>query len=222
MPHAKSVLVILALPLLAIPSTARPCTSPNQVSPISIALIRNGPGSGIVVASGYETFGTGAGVFCACGLAPIDTACVVSVNSATVVNAGTNTPIAGFSFNYNGVTTSSLTSALNHPNWAGFSSSISTAVPAGTPIDIRFNLTLNPACSDPAVLQKLHGNNGARIGTDKANADGSLMGAHQFILSPVVPSLIPTLAEWGVILLALGLATLGIWTLRRRSAAMPG
>ncbi len=203
---------------------ARACWERDAIKPANVSFVRDGPTTGTMIYSGYKTFGASSGQFCGCGVAPDGLLCgldpnggpvvVGSIDSVTIVAAGTTTPIAGFNFSQNGTTTSSFNAIFSNPDWQGFSGQITSNVPVGTELDLRFALTLNVLCDDAAVLDTFSGPN-SRIGGDETNVDGSLTMKHLTLVQPLELATVPALPSWGVLALA-ALLVGGSSTLIRR------
>ncbi len=210
---------------------ARACWERDAIKPANVSFVRDGPTTGTLIYSGYKTFGASSGQFCGCGVAPEGLFCgldpnagpvvVDSIDSVTMVEAGTATPIAGFNFSQNGTTTSSFNAIFNNPNWQGFSGEITSNVPAGTELDLRFALSLNELCDDDAVLDTFSGPN-SRIGGDETNVDGSLTMNHLTLVQPLGldPATVPVLPSWGMVALAALLVGTSLLMLRHRLHAL--
>ena len=205
---------------------AQACWERDMLKPANASFVRNGPTSGTMIYSGYKTFGASSGQFCGCGVAPDGLFCglldpngapvvVGSIDSVTIVEAGTTTPIAGFNFSQNGTTTSSFNAIFSNPNWQGFSGEITSNVPVGTELDLRFALTLNVLCDDAAVLDTFSGPN-SRIGGDETNVDGLLTMNHLTLVQPLELATVPALPAWGVLALAALLLGTSLVMLRHR------
>ena len=174
---------------------AHACWERDAIKPANASFVRDGPTSGTMIYSGYKTFGASSSQFCGCGVAPDGLACgsldpnsgpgvVDSIDSVTIVEAGTTTPIAGFNFSQNGTTTSDFNAIFTNPDWQGFSGQITNDIPVGTELDLRFALTLNELCDNDAVLDTFSGPN-SRIGGDETNVDGSLTMNHLTLVQPL-------------------------------------
>ncbi len=205
---------------------AHACWERDVIKPANASFVRDTLTTGTMIYSGYQTFGASSGQFCGCGVAPDGLFCglldpngapvvVGSIDSVTIVAAGTSTPIAGFNFSQNGTTTSSFNAIFNNPDWQGFSGQITSNVPAGTELDLRFALTLNEDCDDAAVLDTFSGPN-SRIGGDETNVDGSLSMNHLTLVQPLELATVPVLPAWGVLVLAALLLGTSLLMLRHR------
>ena len=114
----------------------------------------------------YTTFGSQPGQFCSCGLNIVSS--IGTVDSVQFFNSETNKPVPGFSFKNNDVTASGF-NEQEPGNWSGFSSSLDQEVEEGTPIDIRFSVTLKEGVTPSQLTNAL--SNGF-IGTAEANNTG--------------------------------------------------
>lgn len=182
------------------------CAVPPPQPP-DIWILFHGDGTAWIIFHGYSTFGAGPGQFCACAFNQIPE--ITAVLAAQIVDNATQQPIAGFNFQPN-VTTSASFNGLDPGNWAGFSSDVSQAIPPGLSVDVQFLVELAPGVIDSALVNALEDAGGNVVGTDEADNMGNSTGAHLGLFPPgSVMKVIPTVSEWGLIVMMLLLLTAG-------------
>ena len=173
-------------------------------------------GSVWITFHGYQTFGAAAGGFCTCALNQVPL--ITAVNAAEFRDAGTGELIEEFSFTSN--PNSDFGGGIP---WAGFATApLPVPIEAGTLVDILFDVDLVPGTTFDDLAAELAAG-GNMIGTDEAGDDGSPAGTHQLIFpaGPIEPSnVIPTVSEWGLIIMTLLALTAGtiVFARRRRPA----
>ena len=217
--------LIGGLLVATIGDVAHACWERDVIKPANASFVRGGPTSGTLIYSGYKTFGASSSQFCGCGVAPDGLFCgldpnggpldVDSIDSVTIVEAGTTTPIAGFDFSQNGTTTSNFNAIFTNPDWQGFSGKLTADILPGTELDLRFALTLKDLCDNDTVLDTFSGPN-SRIGGDETNVDGSLTMNHLTLVQPLELATVPALPSWGVLALAGLLVGTSLLMLRHR------
>ncbi len=139
----------------------------------------------------YATYGANTDEYCACALNIPGT--MGTVISASIVQAGTNTPINGWSFDIDPDTQFPPGSG-----WQGLSSAVTQAIPAGLMVDIIFciepncerNVPPGQSCCGSLADEILQGADGLLIGTAGANEEGrpeshiSVMPVNGVVISP--------------------------------------
>lgn len=120
----------------------------------------------------YATYGANTDEYCACALNLPST--LGTVISASIVEAGTNTPINGWSFDIDPDTQFPPGSG-----WQGLSSAVSQVIPAGINVDIIFCIEPRckqtppgESCCSSVAEQIFQGAGGLLIGTAGANEEG--------------------------------------------------
>lgn len=138
----------------------------------------------------YATYGANEEDFCTCALnLPFQFGEVVA---ATIVHAGTNTPVDGWNF----VADADSDFGAQSNDWQGFSSEVNAIIPVDLAVDVLF--IINPFCFDYKYeyededccidngtdIEDWFINGDGLIGTDGANEDGSPGGDHFFVGKP--------------------------------------
>jgi len=153
-----------------------------------------------------------------------DSFSIVSVNSLTVIDLNSNTPLAGLSFRKSLNVSRDFFNpgSAGFPKSEGFFSQITQDIPANIPVDLKFKVTVKPGTTFEKLKSDLKF---VVIGTDEAGADEHLLNternlfhARSIMLMPTPPmSSAPTLSEWGAIIMTLLLLTAGtVFIVRRR------
>ena len=174
------------------------------------------PVQGFFTYDPWSTFGSTASQYCACAFR-FPTATIDSVQQVSLVETGTSTPIPGFNWSFNTVTGADVESLLGAgagEQWWGFLSDQSLIVPEGTGVDFRVQATLKPGVDGTQALASM-ANGSQRVYTDEGNSDGTLADSHGGFVS-TFQGVIPTLSQWGLILLTALILGSGLLILRRR------
>lgn len=196
---------------------ANACTEPPPQPDVEIRCMSNG--ILYLIFKDYISFAEANGT-CACGLNLPNT--LGTVIDFKMVYANTMDEVPWFNFNNNSNTANGY-NALEPGDWSGFSSNILEAIPSGESVDLIF-------CIQPVQSQPVQNNRDTQetcdmaandindyilsqtnlIGTSGADSDGTPQSGHTNIVSanPTIVS-VPTLSQWGLLLLFLLLITLG-------------
>ncbi|NOX57703.1 MAG: IPTL-CTERM sorting domain-containing protein [Planctomycetes bacterium] len=204
------VVVLAAVSLGWFADVARPCVE-HDPAPPDIWIKFQTPRIVWITLHGYQTFGSSAGQFCTCALNQIPA--ITSVDLVEFREPGSGNLISEFLFAPDG--DSDFGGGIT---WAGFSSSpLQSPVAAGIPVDVLFRVNVVPGTSFVSLANDLSGA-GNVIGTDEADSNGFPTGAHQIVLpaGPIMSAPVPTVSEWGLIIMTLLLLTGGTIVLGRR------
>lgn len=132
----------------------------------------------------YDTYGANPGEYCACALnLPLTFGQVVS---ASIVHAGTNTPVNGWSF-----TANPMTQFPSPADWQGFSSAVDQSIAQGLPVDLIFCIIPSceqsgqPGCCDGGDIANFFQNNPPVIGTGGADEQGVPIPGHHIAEMPI-------------------------------------
>lgn len=194
------------------------CGVPEEPDPRDIRILfgaarSNSSTNVMIIFEGYETFGSSVGDFCVCALDQV--AGIVSVDSVEFRNTATEALLTEFSFSPDPDSV-----FPGGDPWAGFSSeALVVPVAPGISFDIEFNVTVAHGTTFVDLANALS-SAGNVIGTDLADGNGVPTGAHQYILSAGTithsTSPIPTVSEWGLIIMTLLFLTAGTIVLGRQ------
>lgn len=177
--------ILIALLLVTLWSAAASACGSPGVAPIDIVVQRLSPTSALVLAQGYDTFGSTfpPQVFCACGFGvnPDSTCGVVSIDAVTFRDHTTQVPLGAFSFAANNNTSAGFGAIQSGAAWWGFLSSVTVSIAGGQAIDLDWSVTTTP-CSDVELQSYLLNN--LVLGTDEGDMNGNLTGNHQVLVTP--------------------------------------
>lgn len=179
-----------------------------------------------IVFHGYTSFGTANGGFCACSLNQAGT--ILAVRNVRFIDPTSGSPIPGFAFAPNSATGIAFNGAAGAPPAAafqGFFATVSQAIPQGLPIDIQFDVDVAAGTTLAQLAADLQGAN--VLGTDEGTSTGGLAGTHLNIVAagavmqqpPAPPPAVPTISQWGLMILALLLLAGGTIVTRRMTVA---
>jgi hypothetical protein len=182
------------------------------------------PTLGTYCCTGYDTFGATIPPqsFCACGLGLPNLgsgSCIISITGVTVNDTGSGALLGAFDFAANGTASASFASVQSGPAWAGFWGELQASLVAGQLVDLCWDLVLDPSCAPIDYKNELLA---TFVGTGEADASGNVFNdSHLNIEQPATVTLtgtgVPTLSEWGLLVLSLAFAGLGAWTLKNRN-----
>ena len=192
----------------------------------------------------YTTYAaTMSGDYCACALNLPFT--YGNVLAAKVVMAGTQTPLPNFSFTFDPDSGNGYQAISGTGPWTGFSSAVAGAINANIPIDLCFDIQLRPVITSeqcgtiivdwanimPAVncLSNQLASTPKLVGTGGAFPNGAPNPAKHLSINRAGPIMvmlggtpIPTISEWGLIIFALLLLTVGTVYVQRRQTSRKG
>jgi hypothetical protein len=189
----------------------------------------------------YTTYAaTMAGDYCACALNLPFT--YGNVLAAKVVMAGTQTPLPNFSFTFDPDSGNGYQAISGTGPWTGFSSAVAGAINANIPIDLCFDIQLHPVITNdqcgtiivnwanimPAVncISNHLASTPMLVGTGGAFPNGAPDPTKHLSINRAGPIMvmlgapIPTISQWGLIILALLLLTVGTVCVHRRQASL--
>lgn len=181
-----------------------------------------------VVFHNFFSFGAGMGQLCSCGLVSIpfrlvDPGC--RVDSFFIRDLGTGQPVPGWSFAPSASGANEWAPLLNaNPNdIAAFSSEVSQVIPPGLNLELVFIIKCPAFAPAEDFANALNGPFAGMplLGTDEGTPSGGPLGTHTRAgpggpAMAMGPSTIPTVGQWGLIILALTLATGATIALVRR------
>lgn len=123
--------------------------------------------------------GVNVGDYCAAGLGYSNV--ILSVGAPSVVDAADDppTPAPEFAFGANATTEADMTALTPGPTWRGFHSSVSGAVPQGSPADLAFTITFSSGTTYTDLETELAAN--GLLTTDDATVGGNLAGTTQHV-----------------------------------------
>lgn len=220
----KSVAIaMVSSVLLLAPSRAQACTDPPPFTTLTFITITLGPPVQItLVFDPWTSFAATQTQFCACAFR-FPTNLIDSIDDVRIVQTGTNTPIAGFfTWNQNATTSAEVESLIGSgagDDWFGFLNDLSGAIPAGNLADFRVDVTLQPGVTLQDLQNEFAADGSNRVFTDEADANGHLLGTHGGFTD--VSGIIPTVSEWGLIVMGLLLLTAGTVVIRRLQVRRP-
>jgi hypothetical protein len=233
--YPKQALIVLVLAVTMLPLFAKAaiaCCKPKKPKKIETIIIF-GPDEGSTIegkparfqVSGYETFAAPGGTHCALALGHSGNL-ITTVRSGSVVLAGTFTALQNFGpFATDQVVNQNITTGFGFTGGAtvggltgqGFLATVNVNQPINfdppIPLDLVFDVTVRPGTTAQALAADLLAS--ALIGTAEADASGHLNNPDHFskdrIDSVTVASVtgVPTLSEWGVMIMALLLLSAG-------------
>ncbi|HKY33397.1 MAG TPA: IPTL-CTERM sorting domain-containing protein [Candidatus Polarisedimenticolia bacterium] len=176
--------------------------------------------SSMATLGGFEVFAPTLPATCACGLLvpaglTATDATVVDVNGATITGFTDFTP--------NATTTAAFEALSPAPpgfTWFGFATSVGPGLVNGQRIALRFNLTRAAPSTGAELVEELLG---GKVGAAQSDPmGGNFDPNHQGVLViPQSADAIPTLSQWGLLLLAAGLAAAAARIIRKRRAILP-
>ncbi|HKY34207.1 MAG TPA: IPTL-CTERM sorting domain-containing protein [Candidatus Polarisedimenticolia bacterium] len=188
-----------------------------------VSLIQTAPTTVVVRITGGPTFPVPnpATSTCACGLAVKSG---FAVTAARIVDANGN-PVPGFTgFTADADSTAAFQAFSAAPGgytWSGFSSPVTSAIPNGGTSFFEFDVTIPQGTNAEMLRSNIEGGKvgGAQGDLTGGNFDPDHRGASLVSVTPV--DSIPTLSEWGIILLTALMVVGGTLVMlrRHRSAA---
>ncbi len=191
--HRAAALLLSSLAFsLLVPATGSTCVEPpnnSRANLIDVRALQPSPLRLTLVFDSYTTFGAGGGQSCGCGFR-LDPLVVASVDDVRIVEAGTDTPVAGLGAGW--AVSGTLATAIEGiqaadagSQWFALEKTLGVALAGGIDVDIQLDITVAGGASAGDVLAQYQGPPGSnernRIFTDETNGAGTPSDTHQEI-----------------------------------------
>lgn len=206
---------------------AKACTTPPPTTILRLFIINVGPPLRIrLVFDPWTTISTDSSQFCSCGFR-FPTAVIDTIDEVRLVETGTNNLISGFAATWasNATTSAEIENILGTgagDDWFGFLNDLGSSVTADTEADFQVDVTLNADVTVDGLFTTLDADRENLVFSDEANSSGVPLGTHQgFVdVSKIVgPPPVPTVSEWGLVVMTLIVFVGGTMMLGRRKVA---